>query len=117
MALINKEQLLIQDEIVSQNPVEVIWNCHTFAEVSITGNKAILTLNGKQMMAEIVSPANAIFQRVTATPPPPLKSNEGITNLIVKLPLSIQNSKLIIRFYSKSTTPKSIQIKDLSEWK
>jgi hypothetical protein len=103
--LLNKEQLLIQDEVMSINPVEVIWNCHTLAKVVLDGNKAYLTLNGKAMTAEILSPANAVFEKVTCKPLAPLNSNSGVTKFVVILPLAVQNSTIAVRFYPTGTTP------------
>jgi hypothetical protein len=114
--LINQEQFLVQDEIVSTNAVEVIWNCHTFATVTINGNKATFTLNSKKMIAEILSPVSATFLTASTNPPSPAKSNTGTTNLIVKLPLVMQNSKIVVRFYPEGTTPAVPAITDLSAW-
>ena len=68
IALINKNQVLIQDEIKAEKPFELYWFAHTPAEISLSdkGKIATLQMQGKRMVAEIISPANASFEVMAA---------------------------------------------------
>ncbi|KAG5653353.1 hypothetical protein H0H81_000975 [Sphagnurus paluster] len=89
-----RKQVLLQDEINSQNPVQ--WRMHTNATVSITnsGTSATLSLDGQQMTVSILSPTNgaqfstseAVRFPTDPTPPVPDQANPGVTVLIISLP-------------------------------
>ncbi|MBC7722483.1 MAG: heparinase II/III family protein [Pedobacter sp.] len=68
IALINKNQVIIQDEIKAEKPFELYWFAHTPANITLSSNnkKATLEIDGKKMVAEIISPANASFQIMKA---------------------------------------------------
>jgi hypothetical protein len=69
-ALINREALLMQDEIRVEQPVDAWWFMHTGAEVQLAddGQSAILSQSGKQLFATLLSPASASFQVMPAQP-------------------------------------------------
>ncbi len=73
----------VQDDFTTNKISLVWWSMHTKAQIKLLagGKKALLEINGKQMMASIRSPAAAVFQVLDATYLPgesfPLTKNSG----------------------------------------
>lgn len=122
-------QFLVQDEIVSSAPVEIMWNLLTEASVTLQGNAATLSRKGKTMRLEILSPAGARFDTVSCHPPDTRTQaqkdsgvlaenpNTTFTKVIVRLPLAVAATTLAVRFVPGSTTPAPPAIVPLSQWK
>jgi len=106
---------MIQDEVLSEKPAEVLWGIITRARVAITGADAELEQNGKKIYARILSPADAVFQTLNANPPPPERQQPDATKLAVKLPGKVTNLSLVVTF---STGKDSLQqpFKPLAQW-
>jgi hypothetical protein len=91
--LINKEQLLIQDEVQAEKSADIWWFMHTPAAMKIEndGRVAELSQVGKQLRAEIISPADAKFeirdaQPLSTSPQPEHQArNEGVRKLTIHL--------------------------------
>ena len=68
----HRRQVMIQDEIQADDPAEVWWFMHTKASVHIDadGRTATLQRGGKQLMARILSPSDAVFEVMPARPLP-----------------------------------------------
>jgi hypothetical protein len=89
-----RKQVLIQDDITAQGPIQ--WRAHTNATVTISssGTTATLSLGGETMEVTILSPTSgATFTTSEAvrfptdpTPPQPDQPNPGVTVLIISLP-------------------------------
>ena len=120
--LLGNEQTLIQDEVVAGSPVEVIWNFHTRAAISIQGTVATLTQNGKSMKVEILSPAGASFQVVTADPGvtsnPDLQQNRnaGVRNLTVRLAEKTTGATIAVRILPANSAAPRPTIEALANW-
>ncbi len=122
-------QFLVQDEVVSSAPVEIVWNLLTEASVSLSGTAATLSRKGKTMRLEILSPAGARFDTISCHPPDTRTQaqkdsgilaenpNTNFTKVIVRLPLATANTTLAVRFVPGSTTPAPPAILPLSQWK
>lgn len=121
-------QFLVQDEIESTAPTEVVWNLVTEAAVTLSGNSLTLTRKGRTMRLEIVTPATAVFDTVTCHPPDARTQaqkdagayaenpNTGFTKVIVRLPLETTRTTLAVRFFPGGTAPTAPAIRALSEW-
>lgn len=118
VALLNKQRVLVQDEIVPATPVDIVWNFHTFADVKIAadGRRATLSRGGKTLEASILAPAAARFSPVSAQAPPPNALNPGVTNLIISLPHQ-SGAETIAVLFAKSGDITHPVIKPLSTWK
>jgi len=118
IALMNKQRVLVQDEIAPAEPVDVVWNFHTFAQVKIavSGRRAMLSLDGKTLDAQILSPARAQFSTVSAQAPPPNAPNPGVTNLVINLPRQSQAGTIAVLFTKPNDTARLV-LKPLSAWK
>ena len=69
--LVNGRDVLVVDEINMNDASRVTWNFHTGAEVSAEGQTAMLRQNGKTMRMQILSPAGARFDVISALAPAP----------------------------------------------
>jgi len=111
IALIDRGRVLVQDELVLRDePVEVVWGMVTAADVELDGARAILRQDGRTLTAEIASPADASFEVISTTPPPPQDQNEGTCKLAVRL--SPQGASLRI---AVSLTPGSSAVQEVPE--
>lgn len=88
-----RQQLLVQDEITSSRSFEATWSMHTRAAITVAtdGRSATLTLNGKQLLARIVSgDSTATFTDAAAEPlpssPHPVQqdANDGVRKLSIE---------------------------------
>jgi len=121
-------QFLVQDEIVSSAPVEVVWNLLTEAAVSLQGGALTLGRKSRTMRLEILSPAGAVFDTVSCHPPDTRTQaqkdagalaenpNSGFTKIVVRLPLAAANTTLAVRFVPGGTAPAAPAIVPLSRW-
>lgn len=122
-------QFLVQDEVVSSAPVEIVWNLLTEAVVTLQGGTATLSRKGKTMRLEVLSPAGAKFDTVTCHPPDTRTQaekdagalaenpNNGFTKVIVRLPLATASTTLAVRFVPGGTSPAAPVLRPLSGWK
>ena len=66
--ILSGHDVIVQDEIETDAPVEAWWFMHTGAEVKCDGTTATLTQNGRQLTATLLSPAGAVFEVMPAEP-------------------------------------------------
>ncbi|KAG5644525.1 hypothetical protein DXG03_008267 [Asterophora parasitica] len=98
-----RKQVLIQDEIASQQ--EVQWRMHTNATVSIadSGTSATLTIGDKKLEVALLSPpdgakfttSDAVRFLSDPTPPVADQPNPGVTVLIISLPAGTYNLQVL----------------------
>jgi hypothetical protein len=92
VALINRRDVLVEDEIENKTPGNSWWFMHTAATIHANGAEAELEQNGKKLFARILSPKAAKFETMSAEPlptsphPPKQATNGGVTKLAVHLP-------------------------------
>ena len=124
IALLDRKQVLIEDELKSEQPMDVWWFAHTPAQVKLSDDKttAILTQNGKTLNAQILSPKNATFRVLDAAPlpssPHPEKQNEnrGIRKLAIHLE-GATDVRLAVVFSSTAAGPVSrAKVIALKDW-
>ena len=68
--IIDQNHVVITDDIEAKSPSELWWFMHTRASIKLDGQTALLTRRGKHLKAEILSPSDAIFTVLDATPLP-----------------------------------------------
>lgn len=93
IALLNRERLLIKDEVKSERGADVWWFMHTPAEIEISSDGRIATLKQREarLQAAILSPSEARFESRAAEPllssPHPEKQNlnRGIRKLTIHI--------------------------------
>jgi len=94
VAMLDRERVLVVDEIEAAQPVDIVWSMHTPAAIGLDGASAVLKQGAATVQAAIIAPAGATFAVAQATPSTPdEQQNEGIhlvdgqnlSNLINKL--------------------------------
>ena len=103
LSLVSRRQVLIQDEILAEKPVEVLWAMHTAAEVRLSPDlrMAYLSQEGAHMSARILSPPEAVFKLLPAHPGPlsphPMgqAENRGVSKLAIHLQ-GVQDLRLAV---------------------
>jgi hypothetical protein len=127
IALLDRNNVLVQDEIQADKPIELWWFMHTPASVSIEGDGHTATLQqvGAQLRAEILSPPGATFQIMDAQPlpasphPERQAKNERVRKLAIHL-TGISNTRLAVLLVPKppkgEATGQTPKLSALSEW-
>ncbi|MFP5209871.1 MAG: heparinase II/III family protein [Acidobacteriota bacterium] len=118
VALLDKKRVLVQDEISPAQPVDVVWNFHTFADVKIAedGRSATLSEGGATLHARILSPAAGRFSTASTQAPPPNAPNPGLTNLVINLPKQASAETIAVVFTAPGD-PTRPALKPLAAWK
>ncbi|MEW1835176.1 DNRLRE domain-containing protein [Microbacterium sp. NPDC079995] len=126
-----RTQVLVQDEIASQRATDAVWAMHTTALIDIAsdGRSAMLTQNGKRLLARIVSTAGTRFTDMAATalptsPQPSQTANEGVRRLSIWFPVNagttttvaVQFTPLPLSADAATFTP-ATKVTPLSSWK
>jgi hypothetical protein len=91
LSLVNRRQVLVQDEIQAAKPADVLWALHTAAKVRLSPDKrtGYLSLEGARLTARILTPPEAVFKLLPARPgslsphPKEQAENRGITKLAI----------------------------------
>ena len=84
IGLAQRQAVLIEDSLRSDQPVDVIWNMMTDTEISVSGPTATLHKNGWNLLAEIRTPRHAVFDIAPLHAPPPQAPNPKFQKLIVR---------------------------------
>jgi hypothetical protein len=87
----DRRSVLIADRVEADKPTEVWWFIHTAADIEIAdhGRRAVLTLHGKRLTAELTGPDPAVFTVLDAAPlpgsphPAGQNANRGIRKLAI----------------------------------
>lgn len=103
IALLDRTNVLVEDEIQARAPAELYWFMHTPASIRVNGRSAILTLHKKHLYARILSPSDAVFTTMKAAPlpssPHPARQavNKGISKLTIKMK-NVETTRLTVLF-------------------
>ncbi len=115
----NRRAVIVQDEFDIEKPCEVVWAMTTDADISIDKPSiAELSLEGKHLIAQILSPAGVGFTTESAEQKPPQKTNKGVSRLIVRLPEAtgkVRVAVLLSPVWNDGHVD-SAEIKPLSDW-
>lgn len=96
VALLNRRQLLVQDEVEAPEPVDIVWNFHTPATIDLGNTRAMLSKGGAKMEARILSPEGARFEVISANPAPPQGRQPDVQNLIIRLPEKVRRTRIAV---------------------
>lgn len=97
------KRLAITDELNAPSPVEVTWHMHTDAKIEVQseGRRAVLSRDGKQVVAQIIGLPGARFEVAPADPEPAAKANPPMRKvtrhtekLVVRLPEKVSELRL-----------------------
>jgi hypothetical protein len=93
IALLDRQQVLVQDEVRAEKPAVVWWFLHTPAQVNVNddGKSAMLVQGDKRLLAQLLAPKTAKLEVMDAAPLPSSPNpanqarNQGIRKLAVRL--------------------------------
>jgi hypothetical protein len=85
IGLAQRQAVLVEDSLRSDQPVEVIWGMMTDADISPNGPSATLHKNGWNLAVEIRTPRHAVFDVLPVKPPGGQPANPKYQKLIVRL--------------------------------
>ena len=116
IALIDRRQVLVQDEIDAAAGSEITWQMHTRAEIELDGRRAVLSQGGKKLVARLLSPAGAAFTTAAADAPPPQAQQPDVTKLTVKLRGSEKPIRLAVLFAAEGNDAPTPSLTPLAKW-
>ncbi len=116
VALLSRRAVLVQDEFAAQEPVEALWGMVTFAKVACNGASATLTQEGAVLQARVLSPAGAVFDTVSANPPPPQHQQPGACKLVVRLPARVQAATIAVLLWPGEQPFTAPALRPLDKW-
>lgn len=116
IALLDRRQVLVQDEVQAPEPVEVVWNFHTRAKIDTQGARATLALGKAKLDARILSPEGARFDVLFANPPPPQRQQPDVHNLVVRLPGKTRQVRLAVLLTPGGEAVAAPALKPLEDW-
>ena len=86
MALLERKQVLVQDEVNLNAAADVVWGMLTGAQVEIQGSVATLTQGEVCLQARILEPQGVSFEVLDCNPPEPQRQQPDIHKLALRLP-------------------------------
>ena len=115
-----RKAVLVQDEFEIEKPCELVWAMTTDAEINTKkSGTAVLTIDGKKLLARVLSPSDAEFAVESAEQEPPQKSNKGVKRLIVRLNNVKDNVRVAVLLspvWKKGSYTGSVKLRPLAEW-
>jgi hypothetical protein len=115
-----RKAVLVQDEFEIENPCELVWAMTTDAEITLKREWiARLTIDGKELIARVLSPYHAPLTIESAEQTPPEKTNKGVNRLIVRLDDAKGNVRVAILLspvWKGGRYISSVGLRPLAEW-
>lgn len=116
LAMLERNSIVVQDEIQAKQPVDIRWKFLTGAKIQINGRSAVLSQGQAKLRVQIIEPPGASFEVISANPPPPQKQQPNIQNLTVKLAEKSANARIVVLIAPGDATIKSPKIEPLEKW-
>jgi len=117
--LADGKAVVVQDEFEIKKPCELVWAMTTDADISLDKEWiARLTLNGRQLVARVLSPYHAPFSIESAEQQSPQKTNRGVKRLLLRIPNATDNVQVAILLSPvwKEGYVSSVAFKPLAKW-
>ncbi len=120
IAMLDRKRVLLQDEVIAEKPADLWWFVHTPAKIALNGNTATLTIGKEQLIARLLSPAGAKFEKLPAAPlpaspnPEKQKENKGIEKLAIHLPAT-KETRIVVVFAPANDSVKP-DVTPLAKW-
>jgi hypothetical protein len=115
-----RKAVLVQDEFEIEKPCELVWAMTTDAEISLKKDWiAKLTIDGKELIARVLSPYHAPFTVESAEQKPPEKTNKGVKRLTLRLDNAKDNVRVAILLspvWKGGRYTSSVGLRPLAEW-
>ncbi|HEY3237109.1 MAG TPA: DUF4962 domain-containing protein [Polyangiaceae bacterium] len=116
MALLEgRNRVLLRDEITTSKPVQLVWSMHTQATIAVSETIATLSLGGKTLQAELLSPPGAVFTWTDVVINPPETPATGIRKLQVML-TGVTQTDLTVLFTPEGAPTSAVVPRPLDGW-
>jgi len=117
--LLNQRQVLVQDELQPTKAVDITWNWHTKAGISIaaSGTEAILSQGSAKLRLQILSPLPAKFTDESVTIPEPQRPAPGLHNLMIHLPATSAKTTIAVLIEGVDENSPAPAIVPLAQWR
>ncbi len=115
-----RRHLVVQDELKSNGPLDILWCMHTQAKVQVAddGKSASMQLGKSAATIKVIEPAGSIITVKSAEQKPPQKSNKGISRVEVKHKTTgAGNTRLVVQISPGSAKPFTYTPTPISDWK
>jgi hypothetical protein len=96
IALLDRRYVLIEDEVETTVPTEVVSGFHTDAEIAADGATARLSKGGVTLLARVIAPKGAAFEVLPANPPEPQGQQPNVHKLAVRLPERTGETRIVV---------------------
>ncbi len=116
IALVDRRQVLVQDELEGTAGSQITWQMHTRAGIKVEGSRAVLSQGGKRLAARLLSPSQAVFGTEAADAPPPQAQQPDVTKLVVKIPGSEKPVRVAVLFAVEGGDGQRPELTPLNEW-
>ncbi|UCD29131.1 MAG: heparinase II/III family protein, partial [Planctomycetota bacterium] len=119
IVMIDKERVLIQDEIEADKSLDVEWNMHTTAEVKIAGNTALLTLDKQKLRVRALALVDGEWHVQPIDLKPPRRPTKNTRKLIFRFqtkPPFTQVAVLLSPYTGPTDDRGVIPLKALKDW-
>ena len=116
IALLNRRDVLVQDDLSSSQSLDVVWNMFTPTDIQLGGAKATLNIRGEKMYARILSPADAVFQIGSADAPPPETQQPNIHSLQIHLKTAASSPQRIAVLLTPQEDLQAPELQPLDAW-
>jgi len=124
IALLERQKLLIQDEIQAEKPADIWWFMHTPADIKRFDARSVMMHQlGVQVRADILSPEGATFEFMDAQPLPnsPHPERQAKNANIKKLAVHLKDVKetriaILLTPVTNNQPIASVKLSALSEW-
>lgn len=116
IALLDRKQVLVQDELEASQPVEVVWNFLTKTKIEANGDRATLTRGQAKLEARILSPTGAKFEVISANPPPPQHQQPDVHNLTVRLSAKTTQTRIAVLLSPAGAAEAAPKLEPLETW-
>ena len=117
--MLQRQAVHVRDEIVGASG-DVRWGMVTAAEIKLEGHKAVLRQDGKTLLAEILSPADAAFEILSNQPPTKQEwQNAGTYILATRLTAEADKRveiSVVLQPLEKGDKSMTVQLQPLRDW-
>jgi hypothetical protein len=116
--MLGGREVIIQDEVESEKPVELEWGMHTTAKIAVTGKTARLTLNGKEMSVTLTEPGSGSWSVDEIKLDPPQDPLTDTRKLRLSCTLPPPGGRVVVVFFPEENAKgrPAATIRPLSEW-
>jgi hypothetical protein len=96
VALLDRRQVLVQDEVEAKGAEGFTWRMLTPAEVTVASDRAVLAQGDWRLEARILAPSGLGFEVAPASAPPPQAQQADVRVLSIRVPGRAGGTRLAV---------------------